>query len=63
MTKPANPYVIKQLMNNPDDPLTEDYIRNHYGIPDTFTGEALHDEAARIQEQQNKEWNARNTTS
>ena len=58
MNKPARPDVLKRVMNEKEDPVTEDYIREHYGIPSNFTGEALHKEAARLQEIQNQEWNA-----
>ena len=39
-----------------DDPISDEYIREHYGIVEPLTGDALDKEAMRIQKLRNDQW-------
>ena len=52
--------IIENLMNAKEDPLTEEEIRAHYGITEPLTGDALDDEALRIQQMRNAQWREAN---
>lgn len=54
-TSSRNP-IIKNLMEDEDDPLTVEEIRAHYGIVEPLTGEDLDNEVMRIQRERNAEW-------
>ena len=43
-----------------DDPISDEYIRAHYGIVEPLTGEALDNEVMRLQQQRNAEWKEAN---
>ena len=39
-----------------DDPISDEYIREHYGIVEPLTGDDLDKEVMRIQRERNAEW-------
>ena len=39
-----------------DDPISDEYIREFYGIVEPLTGEELDNEVMRIQRERNAEW-------
>lgn len=43
-----------------DDPISDEYIRAHYGIVEPLTGEDLDNEVMRIQRERNAEWEQAN---
>ena len=43
-----------------DDPISDEYIREHYGIVEPLTGEKLDAEVMRLQNLRNREWKETN---
>lgn len=43
-----------------DDPISDEYIREHYGIVEPLTGEELDNEVMRIQRERNAEYKEAN---
>lgn len=56
----SSPRLKKYADTMKDDPISDEYIREHYGIVEPLTGKELDDEAMRIQRERNAEYKEAN---